>query len=239
MEDMGHGNGAIQQMNLNDVSPATRLLEKRRQMFEVQEALEMQKEEFARREELFKRREDALRKQDLELQQQLIRFNKFLQENDSKTARAEKKAKEEKHLRELKEQEIQERVKELEELVNIALDKFDTDRNGYISLKEFVKMISNPPWDQLLPPNVQAKMHTSLMDQQTDTVDQRKVRDEIFRDAAVAAAAAPSPSSDTGVGCSGNNTSRNSLYPPPPSSPFAFFFNVVKATAKLRCSATL
>ena len=115
---MGHGNGAIQQMNLDDVSPATRLLEKRRQMFEVQEALEMQKEEFARREELFKRREDALRKQDLELQQQLIRFNKFLQENDSKTARAEKKAKEEKHLRELKEQEISERVKELEELVN-------------------------------------------------------------------------------------------------------------------------
>lgn len=40
--------GAIQQMNLDDVSPATRLLEKRRQMFEVQEALETQKEEFAR-----------------------------------------------------------------------------------------------------------------------------------------------------------------------------------------------
>jgi hypothetical protein len=70
----------IQHMNLDEVSPATRLLEKRRQMFEVQEALETQKEEFARREELFKRREEALRKQDLELQQQLIRFNKFLQE---------------------------------------------------------------------------------------------------------------------------------------------------------------
>ena len=62
MDDMGHG-GVVQQMNLEDVSPATRLLEKRRQMFEVQEALETQKEEFARREELFKRREDALRKQ--------------------------------------------------------------------------------------------------------------------------------------------------------------------------------
>ena len=69
----------LQTMNLDEVSPATRLLEKRRQMFEVQEALETQKEEFARREELFKRREEALRKQDLELQQQLIRFNKFLQ----------------------------------------------------------------------------------------------------------------------------------------------------------------
>lgn len=33
---------------LDHVSPATRLLEKRRQMFEIQEALEAQKEEFAR-----------------------------------------------------------------------------------------------------------------------------------------------------------------------------------------------
>jgi len=102
-------------MNLDDVSPATRLLEKRRQMFEVQEALETQKEEFARREELFKRREEALRKQDLELQQQLIRFNKFLQENDSKTARAEKKAAEEVRLRDQKEKEIEELTKQVDE----------------------------------------------------------------------------------------------------------------------------
>mmetsp|Transcript_65405 Transcript_65405/g.161029 ORF Transcript_65405/g.161029 Transcript_65405/m.161029 type:complete len:299 (+) Transcript_65405:44-940(+) len=116
-EFMGvQGAGAIQQMNLNDVSPATRLLEKRRQMFEVQEALETQKEEFARREELFKRREEQLRKQDLELQQQLIRFNKFLQENDSKTARAEKKAAEEIKLKEQKEKEIQELTQQLAEL---------------------------------------------------------------------------------------------------------------------------
>mmetsp|Transcript_44864 Transcript_44864/g.105235 ORF Transcript_44864/g.105235 Transcript_44864/m.105235 type:complete len:304 (-) Transcript_44864:378-1289(-) len=117
MEDLGNvfGAGATQQMNLDDVSPATRLLEKRRQMFEVQEALETQKEEFARREELFKRREEALRKQDLELQQQLIRFNKFLQENDSKTARAEKKAAEEVRLRDQKEKEIQELTKQVQE----------------------------------------------------------------------------------------------------------------------------
>jgi len=37
MEEIGHvhGTGAVSQMNLEDVSPATRLLEKRRQMFEV------------------------------------------------------------------------------------------------------------------------------------------------------------------------------------------------------------
>lgn len=37
-----------QQLQLDTVSPATRLLEKRRQMFEVQEALDAQKEEFER-----------------------------------------------------------------------------------------------------------------------------------------------------------------------------------------------
>ena len=38
-----------QTLVLDHVSPATRLLEKRRQMFEVQEALEAQKAEFNRK----------------------------------------------------------------------------------------------------------------------------------------------------------------------------------------------
>lgn len=40
---------APKNMLLENVSPATRLLEKRRQMFEVQEALELQKQDFARK----------------------------------------------------------------------------------------------------------------------------------------------------------------------------------------------
>ena len=47
-----------------------------------------------------------LKKKDLELQESLIKFNKFLQENDSKRGRAEKKEKEEIKQRSLKEQEI-------------------------------------------------------------------------------------------------------------------------------------
>ena len=42
-----------QQLTLDHVSPATRLLEKRRQMFEVQEALNSQKDEFNRREDAY------------------------------------------------------------------------------------------------------------------------------------------------------------------------------------------
>lgn len=37
------------QLVLENVTPATRLLEKRRQMFEVQEALEEQKQDYARK----------------------------------------------------------------------------------------------------------------------------------------------------------------------------------------------
>jgi len=77
----------------------------------------------------------------------------------------------------------------LEILTDNALENFDDDHNGLISFKEFVKMISNPPWDQLLPPDVQAKMHNSLMDAHTDTKEQRERRDSTFREAATAAAA--------------------------------------------------
>ena len=95
-----------QTLTLDHVSPATRLLEKRRQMFEVQEALDAQKEEFARREEAFRRREEGLRQKDLELQESLIKFNKFLQENESKRNRADKRAAEESKVRHDKQKDI-------------------------------------------------------------------------------------------------------------------------------------
>jgi len=97
---------SLHTLTLDHVSPATRLLEKRRQMFEVQEALDVQKEEFARREDAFRRREETLRKKDLELQESLIKFNKFLQENESKRNRALKRASDEQKNREQKEAEI-------------------------------------------------------------------------------------------------------------------------------------
>ncbi|DAZ99406.1 TPA: hypothetical protein N0F65_005308 [Lagenidium giganteum] len=105
-----------QTLTLDHVSPATRLLEKRRQMFEVQEALDAQKEEFARREDAFHRREEGLRKKDLELQESLIKFNKFLQENESKRNRAVKRATDEIKQRLVKEQEVTKLKQQLEHL---------------------------------------------------------------------------------------------------------------------------
>eukprot|EP00957_Ditylum_brightwellii_P077246 5870114-Ditylum_brightwellii.AAC.1 len=86
-----HDGDMIQTVFLEHACTATRMLEKRRQLFEVQEALEAQKEDFARKGDAFRRREEALRKKDLRLQESLIKFNKFLQENESKRTRAIKR----------------------------------------------------------------------------------------------------------------------------------------------------
>jgi hypothetical protein len=89
-------------------SAATRLLQRRRQMFEVQDALERQKEEYRQREAAFKKREAELEAQDLKLQHNLVNFSVFLQEKDSQRVNADKKANEEIRVREQKDIEIKE-----------------------------------------------------------------------------------------------------------------------------------
>ena len=84
-----------QQLFFDNVSPATRLLEKRRQMYEVQDALENQKQRFQKEEDNFRRREEQLRDKDLQLQHQLFRFNRFLQDNEAKRRRAQTRGDEE------------------------------------------------------------------------------------------------------------------------------------------------
>ena len=75
-------------------------------MIEVQEALDDQKQEYLRHEEAFRRREGILRKKDVELQNSLVKFNKFLQENESKRKRANARAVEERKQTDAKQVEI-------------------------------------------------------------------------------------------------------------------------------------
>lgn len=116
---------------LEHVTPATRLMEKRRQMFEVQETLEAKKSEFAHKEDIFKvgppapapplvasrplgaalvvrltllsrmdpsfaqRREEELKRRDMDLQESLIKYSNYIQDNEKKRAQHDKKAREE------------------------------------------------------------------------------------------------------------------------------------------------
>jgi Asp-tRNA(Asn)/Glu-tRNA(Gln) amidotransferase A subunit family amidase len=103
-------------LNLDQVSPVTRLLAKRKEMLNVQAALDAQKSEYIRKEDVFKRREESLRKKDLELQEALVLFNKFLKENEHKRQRAEQKAAEEIRGRQHHENELKVRTTQLAEL---------------------------------------------------------------------------------------------------------------------------
>ncbi|CAK9071276.1 unnamed protein product [Durusdinium trenchii] len=102
-----------QQLFFDNVNPATRLLEKRRQMYEVQDALENQKARFAKEEEQFRKKEEQLRVKDLQLQNQLVKFNKFLQDNEAKRRRSETRAHEEAAQIKLKDEEIQDLEKQV------------------------------------------------------------------------------------------------------------------------------
>ena len=105
--------------NISQECTSSRILEKRRQLAEVHDALEAQKDEFARKMDAFRRREESLRKKDLRLQDSLIKFNKFLQENENKRTRAMKRCADECRIRELKEEEI---IK-LKDLLQIKSDE--------------------------------------------------------------------------------------------------------------------
>ncbi|KAF4706176.1 Coiled-coil domain containing 42, partial [Perkinsus olseni] len=96
-------------------SPVTQLLEKRREMYEVHDALEAQKEKYANEEQAFRKKEEQIRSRDMQLQHQLIKFNKFLQDNEGKRRRAEMRAGEESNQIKIKEGEIDDIERELEE----------------------------------------------------------------------------------------------------------------------------
>ena len=115
MEDTPQSNHGPSALKFENVSPATRLLEKRRQMYEVQDALAQKKANFLEEDKNFQKEERALREKDSYLQKQLIRFNKFLQDNEAKRKRAETRAAEEKAQIHIKEQEILDLEGQLEE----------------------------------------------------------------------------------------------------------------------------
>lgn len=78
------------------MNPATKLLEKRRNLYEVQEEFEQQKKNYKGKEEGFKKKEEELKERDYEIQASLIRFSKYLTDIQAKSQRTQKRIQEEK-----------------------------------------------------------------------------------------------------------------------------------------------
>ncbi|KAJ3394431.1 Cilia- and flagella-associated protein 73 [Entophlyctis sp. JEL0112] len=87
----------------HDLTPATRLLEKRREMLEVENGLAQQKEEFAVKMDALKQRSDELARKEMQLKESLLKFDKFLKARFA----AIKKAIDERKTRDQKELEMQ------------------------------------------------------------------------------------------------------------------------------------
>ena len=65
-------------------SPATKLLKRRREMYQKQEEYESQKKASKQAELEFKDQEDKLRNEDIKIQDTMIRFSILLQKNMKK-----------------------------------------------------------------------------------------------------------------------------------------------------------
>ena len=102
-----------------NLTPATRLLEKRREMSEVENALVAEKEEFQMKMEGLNQRKFELEKKELQLKESVIKFDKFLKENDAKLQRAVKKAEDERELQKSKQREIEKLQEEIRQLVRL------------------------------------------------------------------------------------------------------------------------
>jgi len=122
------------------VSPATRLLEKRRETAEVEHALSAQKEEFSMKMEGLAQRRQELERKEQQLKQSLQKFDRFLKENDSKKSRALKKALDERAMIKTKEGSIVELKDECKDLES-ERDRYKKRLEKYIIYQDYLERV--------------------------------------------------------------------------------------------------
>ncbi|XP_065682767.1 coiled-coil domain-containing protein 42 homolog isoform X1 [Hydra vulgaris] len=122
------------------LTPATRLLEKRREILEMEQALSTQKEEFQLQMESVKQRREQLDRKKHELKESLLKFDKFLKENDSKRARAIKKMTDEREAKRGKEREIEKLEEEMRQLIKTR-DKIQKKAEKYSVCQRYLDKI--------------------------------------------------------------------------------------------------
>eukprot|EP00033_Pygsuia_biforma_P004268 GCRY01004681.1.p1 GENE.GCRY01004681.1~~GCRY01004681.1.p1 ORF type:complete len:410 (+),score=99.74 GCRY01004681.1:301-1530(+) len=100
---------------------ASVLLRKTKEMNEVQRELQRKREDFMERMRRCQSKEEELLKKQQAIKEQVIKFEKFLRENDAKRKRANQKISEEAHLRENKEREL--------EMTQVKLENISDQKN--------------------------------------------------------------------------------------------------------------
>ncbi|XP_063171888.1 cilia- and flagella-associated protein 73 [Candoia aspera] len=101
------------------LSSACCLLEKQRELAEVEKSFLATKEEFQKKMENLQQRRQELERKESQLKQAILKFDKFLKENDAKRGRAMRKANQEKEQMALKEVEAENLRQETAQLLTV------------------------------------------------------------------------------------------------------------------------
>lgn len=99
-----------------DHTEVTKMLEKRRQLYEIEEAFNLQADEFKKNMEKFKVQEDTIKRTDNKIQEKFIRHCKFLAENKDKRNRAKRHMEEERIIKKNKVAQVKTEEEILEQL---------------------------------------------------------------------------------------------------------------------------
>jgi len=147
---------AAQQSKLNLVAAATRdrrkekenmadFIAKKREMFLVQMSLDTKRAEIRKLEERAQQREEALRKSEQMLEEDALRFDQFLKDNDQKAVQAIKKAESETKAKAEKVQEIKKLNAQITQIKS-EMSKFEEQLEDCRKYKSFLDKLTPVEW---------------------------------------------------------------------------------------------
>ncbi|KAJ8598195.1 hypothetical protein CTAYLR_005519 [Chrysophaeum taylorii] len=118
---------------------------KKREMFLVQMSLDTKREEISKLEEKARTKEEALKKSEQMLEEDAIRFDTFLKENDKKAHEAIKRAEKETRLKTDKVQEIK-RLNQQIQMVSSDMSKHKEALEDCLKYKDFLDGLTPESW---------------------------------------------------------------------------------------------
>jgi hypothetical protein len=118
---------------------------KKREMFLVQMSLDTKREEIRKLEEKAQMKEEALKKSELMLEEDAIRFDTFLKENDKKAHEAIKRAERETKAKTDKVQEIKKLNQQIQ-TIQSDMSKLQEQLKDCVTYKKFLDKMTAPEW---------------------------------------------------------------------------------------------
>ncbi len=124
----------------------TDFISKKREMFLVQMSLDTKREEIRKLEEKAQMKEDALKKSELMLEEDAVRFDTFLKENDKKAHEAIKKAEKETKAKADRVSEIKKLNQQIQ-LVQSDMSKLKEQLEDCLKYKAFLDGLTPVEWE--------------------------------------------------------------------------------------------